>query len=81
MATLACDPQTTRKRWVNLAVQNTGRSDSGSDSAIDEQRRVITVSLEHGASGTDIDANGKTVMAAATSEWTGALLEASRHLY
>src|SRR5206468_4377297 len=45
---------------LHLAVQNTGRSDSGSDAAKDGQRRIISLLLEHGASPTDTDANGKT---------------------
>src|SRR5438477_13191311 len=52
---------------LHLAVQNTGRSDSGSDAAKEEQRRVIAVLLEHGASPTDQDAHGKNVAAAASS--------------
>ena len=59
---------------LHLAVQNTGRSDSGSEAAKDEQGRVIAVLLEHGASPTDADANGKTVAAAARSDWIRDLL-------
>jgi hypothetical protein len=59
---------------LHLAVQNTGRSNSGSDAAKEEQRRVIDVLLEHGASPTDTDANGKTVAAAASSDWIRDLL-------
>jgi hypothetical protein len=59
---------------LHLAVQNTGRSDSGSDAAKDEQGRVIALLLEHGASPTDTDANGKTVAAAASSDWIRNLL-------
>jgi hypothetical protein len=62
---------------LHLAVQNTGRSDSGSDAAKDEQRRIIALLLEHGASPTDLDANGKTVAAAASSEWLRQLLHNS----
>jgi ankyrin repeat protein len=61
---------------LHLAVQNTGRSDSGSDSAKVEQRRIIALLLEHGASPTDADANGKTVTAAASSDWIRDLLDA-----
>jgi ankyrin repeat protein len=53
---------------LHLAVQNTGRSDSGSEAAKDEQGRIIAVLLEHGASPTDADAEGKTVEAAASSD-------------
>jgi ankyrin repeat protein len=54
---------------LHLADQNTGRSDSGSDAAKDEQVQIIAVLLEHGASPTDADAKGKTVAAAASSDW------------
>ena len=60
---------------LHLAVQNTGRSDSGSDAAKDEQGRIIAVLLEHGASPTDADAKGKTVAAAASSDWIRSLLD------
>ena len=48
---------------LHLTVQNTGRSDSGSDAAKEGQGRIIALLLEHGASPTDTDANGKTVAA------------------
>ena len=54
---------------LHLAVQNTGRSDSGSEAAKAEQALVIAVLLEHGARPTDIDAKGKTVADAASSDW------------
>ena len=54
---------------LHLAVQNTGKSKSGSDVAEEEQRRIIAKLLEYGASPTDVDANGKTVAAAASSDW------------
>ena len=54
---------------LHLAVQNTGRSDSGSTTAHDEQRQIIGLLLQHGARPTDVDGKGKTVMAAAASEW------------
>jgi ankyrin repeat protein len=60
---------------LHLAVQNTGKSNSGSDAAKEEQRRIITVLLEHGASPTDVDANGKTVATAASGDWVRQLLE------
>jgi Ankyrin repeats (3 copies) len=62
---------------LHLAVQNTGRSDSGADAAKDEQREIIAVLLEHGARPTDVDANGKTAEAAASSDWIRDLLRAS----
>ena len=60
---------------LHLAVQNTGRSDSGSEAAKDEQGRIIVLLLEHGASPTDEDAKGKTVAAAASSDWIRELLD------
>ena len=62
---------------LHLAVQTTGKSNSGSDVAKGEQHRIIVLLLRHGASGTDLDANGKTVAAAASSEWIRQLLETS----
>ncbi len=46
---------------LHLAVQNTGKSHSGSDAAKEEQRRIIELLLEHGATPHDVDAKGKTV--------------------
>lgn len=72
------DPRLTNKSGstpLHLAVQNTGRSDSGSKQAKDEQGRIIALLLEHGASPTDADAHGRTVAAAASSDWIRELLE------
>jgi Ankyrin repeats (many copies) len=74
------DPRLTNKTGsspLHLAVQNTGRSDSGSETSIDEQGRVIALLLRHGASPTDVDAKGKTVAAAASSDWIRHLLDSS----
>jgi ankyrin repeat protein len=60
---------------LHLAVQNTGKSNSGSDAAKKEQRRIIALLLDHGARPTDVDANGKTVEAATSSDWVRQLLE------
>jgi hypothetical protein len=60
---------------LHLAVQNTGKSNSGSEPAKEEQRRIIVFLLGHGASGTDLDAKGKTVAAAASSDWIRQLLD------
>ncbi len=60
---------------LHLAVQTTGKSNSGSDVAKDQQHRIIVVLLRHGASGTDLDARGKTVAAAASSDWIRQLLD------
>jgi ankyrin repeat protein len=60
---------------LHLAVQNTGKSNSGSDASKAEQGRVIALLLRHGASPTDVDANGKSVAAAASSDWIRHLLD------
>jgi ankyrin repeat protein len=60
---------------LHLAVQNTGKSNSGLDAAKEEQHRIIVLLLGHGASGTDLDAKGKTVAAAATSDWIRQLVD------
>ena len=60
---------------LHLAVQNTGKSNSGSDAAKTEQRRIIALLLEHGANPTDVDGTGKTVAAAASSDWIRRLLD------
>jgi ankyrin repeat protein len=62
---------------LHLAVQNTGKSNSGSDAAKHEQRLIITLLLEHGATPNDVDANGKTVSAAASSDWIRQMLDRS----
>jgi ankyrin repeat protein len=54
---------------LHLAVQNTGKGHSGSDVAKEEQHRIIVLLLEQGAKPTDLDAQGKTVESAASSEW------------
>ena len=73
------DPRATSKRGstpLHLAVQNTGRSNSGSDASHDEQARIITMLLRAGARPTDTDAKGKTVADAAASDWIRAQLDA-----
>ncbi len=60
---------------LHLAVQNTGKNNSGSDAAKTEQGRIITLLLEHGAKPTDVDGSGKTVAAAASSDWIRQLLD------
>ena len=60
---------------IHLAVQNTGKSNSGSDAAKDEQARIIALLLQHGASPGDVDAKGKTVTDAASSDWIRAQLD------
>jgi ankyrin repeat protein len=71
------DPRLMNKRGstpLHLAVQNTGKGDSGTAAARDEQRRIIELLLQHGARPTDPDATGKTVSAAASSDWIRELL-------
>ena len=60
---------------LHLAVQNTGKSSSGSDAAKREQQRIIVLLLEHGATPSDVDAKGKTVASAASSDWIRQLLD------
>ena len=59
---------------LHLAVQTTGKSNSGSDAATTEQGRIITLLLQHGAKPTDVDGNGKSVVASASSDWIRHLL-------
>jgi ankyrin repeat protein len=63
---------------LHLAVQNTGKSGSGSASAKDHQRIIIALLLQRGATPTDVDANGRSVADAASSDWIRDLLDASR---
>jgi hypothetical protein len=59
---------------LHLAVQNTGASYSGTPQAKERQREIITLLLRRGAKASDTDAKGKTVAAAATSDWIRDLL-------
>ena len=59
---------------LHLAVQNTGKSHSGLAAAKAEQRRIIELLLQNGARPSDADAKGKTVEAAASSDWIRELL-------
>jgi len=61
---------------LHLAVQDTGKSNSGSAAARREQGIIIALLLEHGARPTDVDAKGKSVIASATSTWIRRMLEA-----
>jgi ankyrin repeat protein len=77
---LGADPRLMNKSGstpLHLAVQNTGRSNSGTDAAKDEQRRVIEVLLQYGATPADVDAKGRSAAAAASSDWIRALLGAT----
>jgi Ankyrin repeats (3 copies)/Ankyrin repeats (many copies) len=72
------DPRLTNKSGstpLHLAVQNTGKSNSGSEAAKEEQGRIIALLLDHGARPTDVDAKGRTVVSAASSDWIRRLLD------
>jgi len=60
---------------LHLAVQDTGRRGSGSEVAREEQRKIIAILLQAGASGMDSDRNGKTVRNACSQGWIVSLLE------
>lgn len=60
---------------LHLAVQNTGRSGSGSPEAIEQQRQIILLLLQSGASIKNRDRAGKTVNQAATADWIQELLQ------
>ena len=53
----------------HLAVQNTGRGGSGEEKAKAAQREIINTFLAHGVSAAVKDANGKTVLQWAKSDW------------
>jgi len=59
---------------LHLAVQNTGASNSGTPHAIEQQRLIIGLLLEAGASPEDKDGNGKAVRDAAKADRIRALL-------
>ena len=59
---------------LHLAVQTTGASGSGTDAAREQQAAIIELLLKRGAMSTDVDAKGKQVAQAATSEWIRDLL-------
>ena len=67
-------PNKTGSTPLHLAVQTTGRGGSGSEHARQQQTEIITLLLERGASPTDKDGRGKTVLQAATSDWIRTLL-------
>ena len=58
----------------HLAVQNTGRGGSGSEKAKDAQREIIEAFLEQGVSPTLKDAQGKSVLDWAKTDWIRELL-------
>jgi Ankyrin repeats (many copies) len=59
---------------LHLAVQTTGRGGSGSSLAREQQAAIVRLLLERGARVTDRDRRGKTVLQAATSDFTRVLL-------
>jgi ankyrin repeat protein len=58
----------------HLAVQNTGRGGSGSETAKHAQREIIRAFLARGISPRLKDANGRTVLDWAKSDWIRSLL-------
>jgi len=60
---------------LHLAVQNTGRGGSGRSEAIEQQRQIILLLLENGASIKKKDGSGKTVDQAATAGWIHEVLQ------
>ena len=63
---------------LHLAVQNTGRGGSGNPEAVEQQRQIILLLLQNGASVKRRDGSGRTVDQAATAGWIRELL-AGRH--
>jgi ankyrin repeat protein len=59
---------------LHLAVQNTGRSGSGNPEAVEQQRQIILLLLQNGASIKCKDGSGKTVDQAATVGWIRELI-------
>jgi len=58
----------------HLAIQNTGRGGSGAEKAKTAQREIIQTFLEHGISPKLEDANGKSVLNWAKSDWIRQML-------
>lgn len=59
---------------LHLAVQNTGRGGSGDPEAVEQQRQIILLLLQNGASIQRKDGSGRTVDQAATAGWIRELL-------
>jgi ankyrin repeat protein len=59
---------------LHLAVQNTGRGGSGRPESQAQQKRIIELLLEAGASPQDRDPSGKSVKQCVRSEWLATLL-------
>jgi hypothetical protein len=60
---------------LHLAVQNTGRSGSGNPEAVEQQRQIILLLLQSGASTKRKDGSGRAVDQAATVDWIRKLLQ------
>ena len=63
---------------LHLAVQNTGRGGSGTPEAIEQQRQIILLLLQNGASTKDRDGVGKIIDQIITAGWIRELLDAAR---
>jgi ankyrin repeat protein len=61
---------------LHLAVQSTGRGGTGSAASKEQQRAIIVLLLQHGATPKDRNAQGKTVRQSITSTWIRELLDA-----
>jgi ankyrin repeat protein len=59
---------------LHLAVQNTGRGGTGSRHAIEQQRQIIALLLQSGASTKAKDGSGKSVLQSVTAGWIRELL-------
>jgi ankyrin repeat protein len=59
---------------LHLAVQNTGRGGSGTPHAVEQQRLIIALLLQSGATPDDKDRQGKSVSDVATADWIRELL-------
>ncbi len=59
---------------LHLAVRNTGRGDSGSAPAREEQATIIRLLLDHGARASDQDATGRPVRDCVQAGWIHPLL-------
>ena len=60
---------------LHLAVQNTGRGGTGEAHALEQQRQIILILLQNGATPRDKDGRGRTVEQAISAGWIRALFE------
>ena len=61
---------------LHLAVQNTGRGGSGTPRAVDQQKQIILLLLQSGATLKDKDGHGRTVDQVVATGWIREFLEA-----